>query len=51
MGNVGCLINPAKIPVGCLEGSVLKVDLYGEVKKKITSGFVLQVMLRRYLCV
>ena len=51
MGNVGCLIIPAKIPVGCLEGSVLKVDLYGEVKKKITSGFVLQVMLRRYLCV
>ena len=51
IGKFGCLINVPEILVGCLGGSVMKVDLYGEVEKKSTSGFGLQVMIRGYLCV
>ena len=46
MGKVGCLVNLASLLVGCLGNSVLKVDIYGVVKKKMeTSGFGLKEML------
>ena len=34
MGDVGCLVNMAARLVGCLEGTVPKVDVAGAVKKK-----------------
>ena len=34
MGKVGCLVIMVALLVGCLGGSVLKVDLNGTVKKK-----------------
>ena len=47
-----CLVNPATLLVGCLGGSVPKIDLDKAVKKKReTSGFGFQVMLGGYLCV
>ena len=51
-GKVRCLLNIAALPLGCLGGSVPKVDLSGAVKKKrSTSGFGLQVMFIGSLCV
>ena len=48
----GCLVNMAVILVGFLGVSVLKVDLTGVAKEKIsTLGFGLQVMLVGSLCV
>ena len=45
-GKVVCIVYMAALLVGCLGGSVLKVDLAGAVKKKwVTSGFGLNVML------
>ena len=52
VGKIVCLIYLVALVVGCLGGSVLKVDLSGEVKKKcVTSGFGLKVMLGGSLCV
>ena len=52
MRKVGCLVNLEALIVGFVGGSVMKVYLDGAVKKKrVTSGFGLQVMLVRYLCV
>ena len=52
MGKVEYLVNMVALIVGCLGGSVMKVDLAVAVKKKrVTSGFGLQVMLGGYICV
>ena len=52
MGRVGCLLNMVALLVGCLQGSVLKADLSRAVKKKrATSAFLFQVMLRGFLYV
>ena len=52
MRKVGCLVNMVALFAGFLGVSVLEVDLAGVVKKKrITSGFGLQVMLGGSLCV
>ena len=49
---MGCLVYLVSIIVGCLGGSVLKVDLPGMVKKKrVTSCFVSKVMIGGSLCV
>ena len=46
MVNFGCLLNLVSLIVGCLGGSVPKVDISGAAKKKrATSGFGLQGML------
>ena len=45
------IVNLAELIVGCLEGSVLKVDLAGAVNTKgETSGFGSQVILGGSLC-
>ena len=45
MGNVGCLVYMAALLIGCLGGSVLKVDLSGLVNKIMSaSSFGFQVM-------
>ena len=52
MIKVVCHINMEAVIVGFLGGSVMKVGIYGVVKKKReTSGFGLQVMLGGSLCV
>ena len=52
MGEVGFLVGLMALFVGCLGDSVLEVNLYRLVKKnRVTSGFLLQVMLGGYLCV
>ena len=52
MGKVVCLVGLEALLVGCLGGSVIKVNLYGVVtENKKTSCFVLQVMLGVSLCV
>ena len=49
---VGCILYLASLLVGCLVGSVMKVNIYGTVnKKRAASGFVLQVFLGVSLCV
>ena len=43
VGKDGCLVYMATLILGCLEGSVLKVDIAGAVKKnRAPSGFVLK---------
>ena len=45
LGKVGCIVYMAALLLGCLVGSVLKVDLSGVVnKKRATSGFGLKLM-------
>ena len=45
-GKVGCLVGMSERIVGCLGGSVLKVDITGVVKKnRVTSGFAFQVII------
>ena len=52
MGKILCLVNIVAVFVGCLGGSVPKVDIAGEVKKKrATSGFIFQVMFGGSICV
>ena len=52
MGDDGYLVGLSELLVGCLGYSVLKVDIYGAVKKKrATSGFGLQVIFRGIICV
>ena len=52
MGKVECLVNMAALLLGCLGGSVPKVDISEAVKKnRATSGFGLQVILRGSLCI
>ena len=52
VGKVGCLVYLVALLVGCLGGSVMKVDFSGVVnKKRTTSGFLLKVMLGGSLCV
>ena len=52
MRKVVFLVIMEALLLGCLVGSVPKVDLAGAVKKKrVTSVFGLQVMLGGYLCV
>ena len=52
MVKVVCIVNLAALLVVCLGDSVPKVDIYGAVKKKrVTSGFGLQAMIRCSLCV
>ena len=49
---VGCIVYLAALIVGCLGGSVLKVDISGEVKKiRAASGVGLQVMFQGSICV
>ena len=46
MDRFGCVVYLAELLVGCLGGSVLKVDLYGILnKKRVTSGFGLKAIL------
>ena len=50
MRKVEFIVNLVALLVAFLGGYVLKVDIYGSVKKKMaTSGFGLQVMLGGYL--
>ena len=52
MGKVGCLVGQDSLLVGCLGGSVLTFDMSGLVNNiRVTSGFVIQVMLVGSLCV
>ena len=52
MGKVGCIVSLMELIVGYLGGSVLKVDIYGSVKKKsVTSCFGFKVMLGGSICV
>ena len=52
VGKIGCILYLGALILGCLGGSVLKVDINGAVKKKwFTLGFGLKVMLGGYLCV
>ena len=49
---VGCIVYMEALLVGCLGGSVLKVDLAVMMKtKRVTSVFGLKVMLGGSLCV
>ena len=51
-GKVGCLVGMSERIVGCLGGSVLKVDITGVVKKnRVTSGFGFKVIIGVSLCV
>ena len=52
MGKFGCIVNLVTLFVRFLGGSVPNVDLDGALnKKRVTSGFGLQVMLGGSLCV
>ena len=47
VGKFGCLVYLTALLASFLGGSVMKIDLYGAMKKKrVTSVFGLQVMLR-----
>ena len=49
MGNCGLILYMASLIVGFLVGSVLKFDLAGVMRKKVTVGFGLKVMLVGFL--
>ena len=52
LGKVVFLVYLAAIIVGCLGGSIMKVDLAGAVKKKLGDfRFVFRVLLGGSLCV
>ena len=51
-GKVGYFVGLSERVVGCLGGSVLKVDITGVVKEnRVTLGFGFQVIIRVSLCV